>query len=176
MMHPLPAVHHACSYDLKLLSTEPSSRIHVNPAQKSPTEAKRLLEQWKMLMTWMLRKSLIGGWPFGTRLRAAAYLWTWTRIRKRGYEPRFHTAINFSNHLQAHAIFNKYDIRDFLLLYGAKRWQQVQRYVPQCRSCVHSGATRITVYLVIIDKDKSPSYLTLVNLLNYIYKKFVKFV
>ena len=27
-----------------------------------------------------------------------------------------------------------------------------------------------------IDKDKSPSYLTLVNLLNYIYKKIVKFV
>lgn len=61
MMHPLPAVHHACSYDLKLLSTEPSSRIHVNPAQKSPTEAKRLLEQWKMLMTWMLRKSRLLG-------------------------------------------------------------------------------------------------------------------
>jgi hypothetical protein len=51
MMHPLPAVHRAFSYDLTLLSTELSSRIHANPAQKSATEAKRLLEQWKMLVT-----------------------------------------------------------------------------------------------------------------------------
>jgi hypothetical protein len=50
-------------------------------------------------------------------------------LEKRVYEPRFHTAISFSNHLQAHAIFDTYDI---LELTTSKITKICAAVVPVC--------------------------------------------
>ncbi len=148
------------------------------PLKSLTTEAKHLLKQWKMLMTWMLRNLAYCGWAF--LYEATSCCPPSCGLEKRGYVTQvtnlgFKTAISFSDHLQAH----DGDMLFLIITISGKSCQFKERSANNKYKDLLRSVVPVSIWLQRgahftyphtknngIDNDNCPSYIAGANLSN----------